>query len=241
MADPTIEYGFQRLRKIIPRHPGDPERLPREIILKRAADLAEALYSMPKRTPTTANFASHDYLAVTDNGHSNHQHVFGGLETGDRNGNIVAPKSEGLFQSLTGGVDLVPPTTTANTTADTAVDDGLLAVQMESTSSAASSATSGNEEDDDEEEEEEEDGGEEEEVEENTNNSPLRGNSNENIGEERKNWLKRLRYDEHSSDKASRMEHMIGARQTSTDICMVKKEGLQVTPVSCCRFFVFFH
>ncbi|KAH8875886.1 Transcription factor COE4 [Schistosoma japonicum] len=44
-----IEYGFQRLCKIIPRHPGDPERLPREIILKRAADLAEALYTMPSR------------------------------------------------------------------------------------------------------------------------------------------------------------------------------------------------
>ncbi|VUZ39478.1 unnamed protein product, partial [Hymenolepis diminuta] len=28
LNDPTIEYGFQRLRKIIPRHPGDPERLP---------------------------------------------------------------------------------------------------------------------------------------------------------------------------------------------------------------------
>ncbi|TNN17447.1 Transcription factor COE3 [Schistosoma japonicum] len=49
MTDPTIEYGFQRLCKIIPRHPGDPERLPREIILKRAADLAEALYTMPSR------------------------------------------------------------------------------------------------------------------------------------------------------------------------------------------------
>ncbi|VDP71026.1 unnamed protein product [Echinostoma caproni] len=50
ITDPTIEYGFQRLCKIIPRHPGDPERLPREIILKRAADLAEALYTMPTRS-----------------------------------------------------------------------------------------------------------------------------------------------------------------------------------------------
>ncbi|KAL3312641.1 Transcription factor COE1, partial [Cichlidogyrus casuarinus] len=47
LTEPTIDYGFQRLCKIIPRHPGDPERLPREIILKRAADLAEALYTMP--------------------------------------------------------------------------------------------------------------------------------------------------------------------------------------------------
>ncbi|XP_033098415.1 transcription factor COE3-like isoform X5 [Anneissia japonica] len=49
LTDPTIDYGFQRLSKLVPRHPGDPERLPKEIILKRAADLAEAIYSsMPR-------------------------------------------------------------------------------------------------------------------------------------------------------------------------------------------------
>lgn len=48
LNEPTIDYGFQRLQKLIPRHPGDPERLPKEIILKRAAELAEALYSMPR-------------------------------------------------------------------------------------------------------------------------------------------------------------------------------------------------
>lgn len=48
LSEPTIDYGFQRLQKLIPRHPGDPEKLPKEIILKRAADLAEALYSMPR-------------------------------------------------------------------------------------------------------------------------------------------------------------------------------------------------
>ncbi|KAH9363176.1 hypothetical protein HPB48_011856 [Haemaphysalis longicornis] len=49
LNEPTIDYGFQRLAKLIPRHPGDPEKLPKEIILKRAADLAEALYSMPRQ------------------------------------------------------------------------------------------------------------------------------------------------------------------------------------------------
>ena len=48
LNEPTIDFGFQRLQKLIPRHPGDPEKLPKEIILKRAADLAEALYSMPR-------------------------------------------------------------------------------------------------------------------------------------------------------------------------------------------------
>ncbi|XP_047739097.1 transcription factor collier [Hyalella azteca] len=64
LSDPTIEYGFHRLHKLIPRHPGDPEKLPKEIILKRAADLAEALYTMPRnnqlslpapRSPATMN------------------------------------------------------------------------------------------------------------------------------------------------------------------------------------------
>ena len=31
----------------MPRHPGDPEKLSKEIVLKRAADLAEALYRSP--------------------------------------------------------------------------------------------------------------------------------------------------------------------------------------------------
>ena len=64
MSEPTIDYGFQRLGKLVPRHPGDPEKLPKvaiffvffsqsfncylqEIVLKRAADLAEALYRSP--------------------------------------------------------------------------------------------------------------------------------------------------------------------------------------------------
>lgn len=56
LTEPTIDYGFQRLQKLVPRHPGDPEKLPKEIILKRAADLAEALYSMPR---------NHNQLALT--------------------------------------------------------------------------------------------------------------------------------------------------------------------------------
>lgn len=37
-----------RLQKSVPRHPGDPDKLPKETLLKRAADIAEALYSMPR-------------------------------------------------------------------------------------------------------------------------------------------------------------------------------------------------
>ncbi|CAL4109381.1 unnamed protein product, partial [Meganyctiphanes norvegica] len=48
LTEPKIDTGFERLSKLIPRHPGDPEKLPKEIILKRAADLAEAVYCMPR-------------------------------------------------------------------------------------------------------------------------------------------------------------------------------------------------
>eukprot|EP00795_Rhopilema_esculentum_P012291 gene12291-2937_t len=51
LSDPTIDYGFQRLSKLIPRHPGDPERIPKEVILKRAADLVEAIYAMRSPVP----------------------------------------------------------------------------------------------------------------------------------------------------------------------------------------------
>ncbi|XP_061606892.1 transcription factor COE1-A-like isoform X5 [Phyllopteryx taeniolatus] len=54
LNEPTIDYGFQRLQKVIPRHPGDPERLPKEAILKRAADLVEALYVLPRDNQETA-------------------------------------------------------------------------------------------------------------------------------------------------------------------------------------------
>ncbi|XDV19781.1 hypothetical protein PO909_025193 [Leuciscus waleckii] len=44
LNEPTIDYGFQRLQKLIPRHPGDPDRLAKEMLLKRAADVVESLY-----------------------------------------------------------------------------------------------------------------------------------------------------------------------------------------------------
>lgn len=37
LNEPTIDYGFQRLQKVIPRHPGDPERLPKVGLLPRGA------------------------------------------------------------------------------------------------------------------------------------------------------------------------------------------------------------
>ncbi|KAL7735741.1 hypothetical protein ACLKA6_019996 [Drosophila palustris] len=66
LNEPTIDYGFQRLQKLIPRHPGDPEKLQKEIILKRAADLVEALYSMPRSPGGSTSFNSYaGQLAVS--------------------------------------------------------------------------------------------------------------------------------------------------------------------------------
>ena len=44
---PNLEYGFSRLARVVPRYPGDPPRLDKEIVLERAADQAEAFYSLP--------------------------------------------------------------------------------------------------------------------------------------------------------------------------------------------------
>ena len=37
------------MNKLVPRHPGDPDRLPKEVLLRRAADLAEAIYATHRR------------------------------------------------------------------------------------------------------------------------------------------------------------------------------------------------
>ena len=29
LNDPSIDFGFQRLNKLLPRHPGDPEKIPK--------------------------------------------------------------------------------------------------------------------------------------------------------------------------------------------------------------------
>ncbi|ESO03606.1 hypothetical protein HELRODRAFT_112029 [Helobdella robusta] len=54
LSEPTIDFGFQRLMKLVPRQPGDPERLSKEVILKRAADIAETAY-LPRCFPAGAN------------------------------------------------------------------------------------------------------------------------------------------------------------------------------------------
>ena len=40
---PDIESGFARLHKYVMRQPGDPERLQKEVILKRVADVMDVV------------------------------------------------------------------------------------------------------------------------------------------------------------------------------------------------------
>ncbi|XP_022256541.1 transcription factor COE3-like [Limulus polyphemus] len=102
--EPSIDYGFQRLSKLIPRHPGDPEKLPKEIVLKRAADLAEVLYAMPRNNqlaPRSSSFNSSTAISsfnaytgqlavnVQDNGPD-----FGRVQT-----NVLSPRAYGAHNN----------------------------------------------------------------------------------------------------------------------------------------------
>jgi len=46
-SQPGMEQGFSRLARVVPRYQGDPARLDREVVLERAAQVAEAFYSLP--------------------------------------------------------------------------------------------------------------------------------------------------------------------------------------------------
>ncbi|KAI6187812.1 Transcription factor unc-3 [Aphelenchoides besseyi] len=65
LSEPNIDYGFQRLQKLLPKYANDPERLSKEMILRRAADLAEALYN---RSPADqlSHYASAAYSVQFD-------------------------------------------------------------------------------------------------------------------------------------------------------------------------------
>uniref|UniRef100_A0A8C1TBP3 Transcription factor COE1 n=1 Tax=Cyprinus carpio TaxID=7962 RepID=A0A8C1TBP3_CYPCA len=106
LNEPTIDYGFQRLQKVIPRHPGDPERLPKEvllkradIILKRAADLTEALYSVPRshnQLPSLTGSSAHSGMMGVNSFSSQLAVNISEASQGDqgysRNSNSVSPR-----------------------------------------------------------------------------------------------------------------------------------------------------
>ncbi|KAL2077512.1 hypothetical protein ACEWY4_027016 [Coilia grayii] len=57
LNEPTIDYGFQRLQKVIPRHPGDPERLPKE--LQHGVQGLNPTNPRPSSTPPPPHPAHH--------------------------------------------------------------------------------------------------------------------------------------------------------------------------------------
>ncbi|KAL3278846.1 hypothetical protein HHI36_016366 [Cryptolaemus montrouzieri] len=109
LNEPTIDYGFQRLQKLIPRHPGDPEKLPKEIILKRAADLAEALYSMPRNNqlslagPRSPSMTNNGMASATFNAYAGQLAVSvqesGNDEYGRAQSSSVSPRGGGYCSS----------------------------------------------------------------------------------------------------------------------------------------------
>uniref|UniRef100_A0A7M5XAP6 IPT/TIG domain-containing protein n=1 Tax=Clytia hemisphaerica TaxID=252671 RepID=A0A7M5XAP6_9CNID len=52
LSDPSIDSSFQRLNRMLPRHPNDPEKVPKDMILKRAADMIESFYTSSQQAMT---------------------------------------------------------------------------------------------------------------------------------------------------------------------------------------------
>jgi len=64
--EPSIDQGFQRLSKLVPRYSGDQEKLSKEVLLKRAADLIEAMYAMNRNMGALATGTSGGRGMITD-------------------------------------------------------------------------------------------------------------------------------------------------------------------------------
>ena len=59
LSEPSIDQGFQRLCKLVPRYNGDQDKLAKESILKRAADLIEAMYATTAMTQRSSSLQTH--------------------------------------------------------------------------------------------------------------------------------------------------------------------------------------
>ena len=73
ISESSIEFSYQRLQKVVSRYPGDPDRLPKETLVKRAADLLEQWYSMsgnPHHFALPTPPSDHDGEAAYNNGYS---------------------------------------------------------------------------------------------------------------------------------------------------------------------------
>lgn len=59
LSEPSIDQSLQRLCKLVPRYSGDQEKLSKELILKRAAELIEAMYATTAMTQRNSSLQTH--------------------------------------------------------------------------------------------------------------------------------------------------------------------------------------
>ncbi|CAJ0574842.1 unnamed protein product, partial [Mesorhabditis spiculigera] len=97
LTEPSIDFGFQRLQKLLPKYPGDPERLPKDLILKRAAELAEALYN---RTPAADQLYS--AYATFDNGYGAAPHTLSTVYPNTYQTTVSASPAANFLSTQTG-------------------------------------------------------------------------------------------------------------------------------------------
>jgi len=66
ISEPTIDHGFQRLMKLVPRHPGDPERLPKVSTVVTFNGFKYLLWpTIRKKSLTWTRKAGHSALSST--------------------------------------------------------------------------------------------------------------------------------------------------------------------------------
>uniref|UniRef100_A0A8C6ZGW4 EBF transcription factor 2 n=1 Tax=Nothoprocta perdicaria TaxID=30464 RepID=A0A8C6ZGW4_NOTPE len=77
LNEPTIDYGFQRLQKVIPRHPGDPERLAKrwEVSVPRNPGQIPALSSSPAHSSMMGinSYGSQLGVSISESTQANNQ------------------------------------------------------------------------------------------------------------------------------------------------------------------------
>ncbi|XP_029820425.1 transcription factor COE2 [Manacus vitellinus] len=101
LNEPTIDYGFQRLQKVIPRHPGDPERLAKAGYIRNTSSISPRGYSSSS-TPQQSNYST---SSNSMNGYSNVP--MGNLGVPGSPGFINGSPTGSPYGSMTGLV--VPP------------------------------------------------------------------------------------------------------------------------------------
>uniref|UniRef100_A0AAR2IRU0 IPT/TIG domain-containing protein n=1 Tax=Pygocentrus nattereri TaxID=42514 RepID=A0AAR2IRU0_PYGNA len=89
LNEPTIDYGFQRLQKVIPRHPGDPERLPKVWSVCSTVHLPQSLTNSSVHAGMMGVNSFTGQLAVNVSNESSQ----GGNQGFSRNTSSVSPHS----------------------------------------------------------------------------------------------------------------------------------------------------